>query len=55
MTIRLPALAHEGEMDVMTLDDFNVPDDFGDFGAGDVDLGGMDMMDSMDMGGFDDF
>jgi hypothetical protein len=24
-------LAHEGEMDVMTLDDFNVPDYFGDF------------------------
>ncbi len=45
-------LAYEGEMDVMTLDDFNVPADFGDFGAGDIDMGAMDMM---DMGGFDDF
>lgn len=54
MDMSADELAYEGEMDVMTLDDFNVPADFGDFGAGDVDLGAMDMMD-MDMGGFDDF
>ncbi len=54
MDMSADELAHEGEMDVMTLDDFNVPADFGDFGAGDVDMGAMDMMD-MDMGGFDDF
>jgi hypothetical protein len=53
MDMSADELAHEGEMDVMTLDDFNVPDNFGDFGAGDVDMGAMDM--DMDMGGFDDF
>lgn len=53
MDMSADELAHEGEMDVMTLDDFNVPADFGDFGAGDVDMGAMDM--DMDMGGFDDF